>query len=274
MAKKHSKYRNTGLLFEFLTRKITSDVLNERQSKAQEILKKHFNPKSELFKEYKLYEIILNNKTINENKFSYILNDIISEKNKLNTTKLKQEKYNLIKDIKENLDINTLFKTKVQNYKIYSSIYQLFNTTGHDLINSKINLIEQTINVSKSNTEVGDSILESVFSKDEETKNLIMNLTFEKFNTKYKGLLHEQKEILRNFLYNISESKDFNIFFKSKVNDLLTKFSNLVIIDSALKEKINETNKILGELYDLKTVKNNHIVCLMNYVGLYNELKG
>ena len=40
---RHSKIRNTGLLFEFLTRQVTADVLNKTQkSKAMKIIKKRF----------------------------------------------------------------------------------------------------------------------------------------------------------------------------------------------------------------------------------------
>ena len=42
MAVKHSKYRNTGILFELLVRQTTADLLENKDSKAVKILKKYF----------------------------------------------------------------------------------------------------------------------------------------------------------------------------------------------------------------------------------------
>ena len=47
---KHSKYKNTGILFELLTRQITADTLSGDSNKSLEFLKKHFNSKTELLK--------------------------------------------------------------------------------------------------------------------------------------------------------------------------------------------------------------------------------
>ena len=54
----HSKYKNTGILFELLIRQITNDTLDSKDSQATNILKKYF-VKTELGREYKLYETLL-----------------------------------------------------------------------------------------------------------------------------------------------------------------------------------------------------------------------
>ena len=60
MRKKHNKIRNTGLLYEFLLRQITADVLNkDDKSKALSIVKSRFNENTELGKELALYSIII-----------------------------------------------------------------------------------------------------------------------------------------------------------------------------------------------------------------------
>ena len=61
---KHNKIRNTGLLYEFLLRQVTLDVLNDNNSRAVKIIKKRFNENTELGKELALYNIVVNsNKT-------------------------------------------------------------------------------------------------------------------------------------------------------------------------------------------------------------------
>ena len=71
---KHNKVRNTGLLFEFLLRQITSDVLNKKDSKAVKIVKQKFNENTELGKELALYNILFNRKFKDDKKAEYFIN--------------------------------------------------------------------------------------------------------------------------------------------------------------------------------------------------------
>ena len=74
MSIKHSKYKNTGILFELLTRQITSDILSgKRTPKAIPILEKYFNKNEELGKELILYLSFFNGKRLSEtNALDYI----------------------------------------------------------------------------------------------------------------------------------------------------------------------------------------------------------
>ena len=60
MKPKHSKYKNTGILFELLTRQITSETISNSQPKAVGILRKFFGNNSALVKEYQIYNALLN----------------------------------------------------------------------------------------------------------------------------------------------------------------------------------------------------------------------
>ena len=124
---KHNKLRNTGLLFEFLLRQITSDVLNKIDgSKAVAIVKNKFNENTELGKELALYNIIINKKFSGDRKADYFINEVLKERTNLNSTSLKREKYNLIKMISEHYDLQKFISSKVDNYKVYASTYKLF----------------------------------------------------------------------------------------------------------------------------------------------------
>ena len=45
---KHSKFKNTGFIFELLVRQVTSEILASNKSVAETILKEFFNSKKEL----------------------------------------------------------------------------------------------------------------------------------------------------------------------------------------------------------------------------------
>ena len=101
--KKHSKIKNTGILFELLTRQITVDVLNSsKESSAIKILKEFLNPKTELGKEYELYKILLEKKYGKSEQANILIEAVTKNRRKLSNRRLKNEKYNLIKTIKEN----------------------------------------------------------------------------------------------------------------------------------------------------------------------------
>jgi hypothetical protein len=66
---KHSKFKNTGFIFELLVRQITSEIMSgNTNSKAEKILKEFFSSKKELSKELKLYQYLINEKYNSESK--------------------------------------------------------------------------------------------------------------------------------------------------------------------------------------------------------------
>ena len=124
---KHNKIRNTGLLFEFLLRQITSDVLNKGQNgEAVTIVKQRFNENTELGKELALYNILITKKFKSDSKADYFINEVMKTRSDLNNSILRREKYNLIKEIQSNYDLQKFMSSKVPNYKTYASIYKLF----------------------------------------------------------------------------------------------------------------------------------------------------
>ena len=56
---KHSKYKNTGILFEMLVRKLTSETLSSNKSTTVDIIKNYFGRNTELSKELQLYNTLL-----------------------------------------------------------------------------------------------------------------------------------------------------------------------------------------------------------------------
>ena len=145
---KHSKYKNTGILFELLVRQATSDLMSNIDSKAIRIFKKFFTD-TELGKEYNLYNTVLNAPKLNESKAEMMVSTVIEQSRKLNREKLDKEKYNLIKEIKKHYDLDNFFKAKIDAYKVYASIYTLIEnqlskefSDTKQLVTNKLTLLE------------------------------------------------------------------------------------------------------------------------------------
>ena len=157
---KHNKIRNTGLLYEFLLRQITLDVLNsDKVSDAVKIIKKRFNENTELGKELALYNILTTKKFKSDKKAEYFINEVVNARYKLNNPILKRERYNLIKAIKENYDLMKFMSSKVKNYKAHASTYKLFeySTTmsPEQKTESFFNLVEH-ITTKEDNIKLSD----------------------------------------------------------------------------------------------------------------------
>ena len=203
---KHNKIRNTGLLFEFLLRQITSDVLNKETSKAVTIVKQRFNEKTELGKELALYNIIINKKFNSDKQANYFINEVVTARNGLNNTQLKREKYNLIKEIQNVYDLQKFLSSKVSNYKIYASTYKLFeykSLSPDEKTESFFNIVEHVTTDNKS-IKLSESV--PSLPDDEDLRILTYRTLLEKFNQKYTKLSGAQKNLLREYINNVSNT--------------------------------------------------------------------
>ena len=276
MKVKHSKYKNTGILFELLTRQLTSDTIIGTQSKSLSFLKKHFNSKTELLKEYKIYHTLATQKYNKDTQATMLIEELIKAHIRLNKSQLRREKYNLIKDIKENYDVNDFFKAKITDYKIMASIFNLLENkeaTPLSVINSKITLLEH---ITRKQTLVKrDAVLENFNSQDKDTRLLTYKVLLEKFNDKYSGLQNNQQTLLKEYVNSVTNSPALKSYINQEIKAVkqsLTKYSKRVE-DKAVAIKLTETKGMIKTLCKKTSVNDDNVINLLNYYELVNELK-
>ena len=276
----HSKYKNTGILFELLVRQITADSLSGRDSKATNILKKFF-VKTELGKEYKLYETLLSKKHLSEGKAEIVINTIIESSKQLNRSTLKRQKYNLIKEISNHYNLEEFFKTKLPNYKAQAALYTLLeiynsnNLSNPDqIISNKVVLLETLTNKAVNEKQVKDNLLEEFKSYDKDLRILTYQVLLEKFNGKYANLNENQKLVLKEFINSVDSAPTLRQFYNTKINEIKTSLQSLNkrVEDKAIKIKINEVSNFLVELGKTDNVGNDDLVNLLQYYELLEEL--
>lgn len=274
---KHSKFKNTGMLFELLARQITSDIISANESVATGILKKFFNKNSELLKEYGLYKTLCEERFSTEPKAAMLIEAVLKARKKINKVKLKEEKYELIKSINENFNIDNFFQTKVQNYKLMASIYKIFEYTELDnpseITRSKITIIESMTSDKKSRI-VED--ISSVVREPKEIRLLSYKILVEKFNEKYGDLSSGQKNLLREYIGNVSNTNNFKEFITSEANKIQESLTGKIkkVKDKSLKIKLTEVVDLLEQYKTVKNVEENHISALLRYYSLINDLDG
>jgi len=271
----HSKYRNTGIIFEILIRQITRDSILNKESKAINIIKNYFN-KTEIAKENKLYQTLLKNRNLSENKAESIINVILEVSRTLDKDKLNSEKHKLIKEIKNSYDLNDFFKTPLPEYRTLAAIYTLLeniksvNPDTNVMISSKSNILEYI--TSENNTTT--TILSELSTMESGERYLVYKIMLEKFNTKYDNLNKDQKETLKEYISNISDSEDLkeslDIKFKKLQESLKNKIS--IVEDKVLKVKIQEIINLIQPILEAKKMKEEYVISLLQYQELEKEL--
>ena len=278
---KHSKIKNTGILFELLSRQITVDVMNnDDKSKSVEMLKKFFNESTELGKENQLYQVLLKENYNSSRKAEKLVEAVIRAREKLQNKKLRTEKYNLIKEIKGNYIVEDFFRARIPNYKVYASIYKKFlaETTPVfdpvDEVDSTFSIVEH-ITRNKVKPKNTDSKVISEFKKeDKDLRLLSYQLMVDNFNGKYKNLNSMQRNLLKEYVNNISNTNSLREFINNevvKIKQILNKILPRVT-DNITKIKLTEAIKQTTNLSKGKIVKDKQVVALMRYYELIKEL--
>jgi|TARA_R110000823_G_scaffold230045_2_gene356960 hypothetical protein len=263
-----------------MVKRITADTLSGKTSAAISILKEYF-VNTELGKEYKLYEAVFKTKNISEGKANVVLTTVVEASKKLNRTRLRKEKYNLIKELKKHYNVEDLFRTKLYDYKAQASLFTLFeiyasekSTDPNQIIDNKVTLLEHLTQSQVERGEVKDDVIEEFKSYDKDLRTLTYRVMLEKFNDKYSDLNSKQKHILKEFIESVDSTPQLKEFYNSEIRYIQEKL--IVEIEKTpsltIKIKLQEVSKLIQELDKRQGIKNNHLVDLLQYHSLLEEL--
>lgn len=276
---KHSKYKNTGIIFELLVRQVTNDVLATGDSPAVKILKKYFS-NSELAKEQRLYNLVNTQEKLTESKAEAILQTIAETALKFDLPKLQKEKYNLIKEIKKHYDLENFFKNKINNYKTSAAVYTLLEsyrsadyTDPKQVVNNKITLLEHLTQKEIINSENEDIKLFLQESKD--IRILTYRMLIEKFNDRYSTFSPQQKVILKEYINNINDAVKLKKVVNDHFNYLKLTLNSFAenIQEPVTKIKITESIKLIKPIQKNESPKEEHLINLLQYYELLSEIK-
>ena len=274
---KHSKYKNTGILFEMLVRKLTAETLSTDKSVTVEIIKKYFGKNTELSKELQLYNTLLKERFKSEAQALDYIRTVKSAYNKLNQGTLKRQKYNLVKEISERFIFEDMAKMHIPNYRELASIYMLFEYDETDnpkrLMECKSVIIENGMATKKA--EQKDSLLEEFASQPKEMRLLSYKLLVDKFNEKYAGLDESQKQLLNKYITHVNDTTELRNYVQTVIPKIKRELTEQAkhITDNVTRIKVSKMSEMLCSVENMKTIKESHILSLLRYFDLINELK-
>jgi hypothetical protein len=275
---KHSKYKNTGILFEMLVRKLTSETLTSDKSITIDIIKKYFGKNTELSKELQLYNALIKEQHKNEARALDYMRTVKDAHKKLNQTVLNRQKYNLVKEISQNFVFENMAKIHINNYKELASIYMLFEYDETDnpkqLMQCKTVLLEHALPKPKV-VEQRDLVMESFEKQDKDIRLLTYKLLVDKFNTTYSNVLSEsQKQLLNKYITHVNDTEALREYVQKIIPTIKTRLAehSKHITDKVVKIKVEKLSEMLCNVETIKKLKESHILNLMRYMDLVDEL--
>jgi len=279
---KHNKIKNTGILFELLSRQITQDIISDdKKSKSIDLLKTYFNESTEIGRENQLYQLLVKTNYNSTAKAQRLIEAVLKSRSKINNKKLKNEKYNLIKSISENYKTEDFFRSRIPNYKVYASVYKLFLSESIESLNpldevdSNFTIIEH-ITGKKIPSSVKDDteVIKEFKGQDKDLRLLSYQLMVDNFNKKYKTLNTPQKNLLKEYINNISNTNSLREFVNDEVQNIKTTLESHVpnISDDITRIKLQEAVNQIENLTKGRIVKDKQVISLMRYYELIKEL--
>lgn len=279
MNNKHNKRRNCLLVYEFLVRTISRSLIEDdkkKSSDALKILRKHYKPGSELYKEFRLMNALVKTTVSSEHTASSILKEAKIASESLDTVKLDREKSLLIRNINHILNDENFYDQHVNEYRNFATIQLLINewtSSSKDL--HRLAQYEDQImkHLVTEKVTTGDTTISEDTSG---TARLLMKVMTKKLNEKYNGVLNEQqKSVIKAYAYSTASEDQTSI--KMKLNEIRKELISLIdgyessYPNDYLKNKLDETKVMLLD-EELEAINDETVTRFMLYSKLRDEL--
>ncbi len=270
----HSKYKNTGILFELLARQVTADTLSGRDnSPALSIIREFFGSKTELGRELQLYRALLEASNLSEAKALKFIDLVLEQRTKVSNASLAEQKFRLVRSIKESYPLKEFLRSKIPNYKVYASIYKTFlfesrPDTGagdvSDVATARFTIVEHMV-VPPATTQKSQTLIETFKAEQEDLRLLTYRILVDKFNAKYKGLGEEQRVLLREYINNISNTNSLREHINTEVPRVKQEIQARIpdIEDKVVRIKLQEVCNQMETIMKGNTVDDNQVTALM-----------
>lgn len=278
---KHSKYKNTGLIYELLVKQVTSDLIARQESPAISILRKYFSGNGVLVQEHRLYKTLSEATNLSTSKADSLLSEVRKLAGKINLQELKDIKYRLISEIRQGYDLEQFFGTTVSNYRTLAAIYCLLEADRsqdviepESILSNKVTLLESmTGKLVLEPEDMTKEVLREFSTYDRDLRLATFKILLERFNEEFKDLLPEQKNLLKQII-SLGSTRGLKGYLNEEISRLKSTLTEMLtrIPKGIERIKLQEAIKMLEPLEDTEKVTDAHLVKLLQFYDLQNEL--
>lgn len=278
MAFKHNKKRNSGLVYEFLVRRLGSQLVEQDKEgavKTAEIAETYFSPGEPLCNELELFKAIRDTRGVSKDTARRILGEVTRQAARQDVRKLDIKKSNLIKELNYTFGRDFFDKHRLPEYRLLASIQLYIDGRRGKQINENFEALQLEDGLISWMTTV-PSVKQGL---DEKVDELVCTMAAKRFNEKYGNSLNSgQKSLLESYVRSLVTEKLSDL--QKKVESDKRKIATLLISsykmkevqeDKVMKQRYVEATKRLSEL-DTAKADENVIEEMMLFHKLAEEL--
>lgn len=272
---KHSKYRNTGLIFELLSRKLVQETLANSPLKALKIITKHFGETKPLAQELRLYTALTEN-CIDNQLVEKVIDTVERVHEKLDGELLEAARYNLVRDIRSVYGLDEFFNSRTTNYTRLAAAYKFLHYRPEDnpvtYVENRNTLLEMMSKVETTST--AESVRQWQ-SQDPAIRKLGFSLAVEHFNEKYKTFLPRQRALLKEYIMRDPSSEQLKTYIGEQVTEMVADIQTKLkfVKDLALKVKLTEGIALVSDIRKASTIKDNQFNAVLKLCQLQENVK-
>ncbi len=218
----HNKKRNVGIIYELLLRAVSAAIVENDKKRAQlalDIIEKHYDKKTELYKEYRLFNALIKSTVSDTPVAAAVLAEAKSAARRADSRKLDYEKSMLIRAINHSLQDANFYQRRIPDYRLYATVQNLINewAAGDTSDLTKMVMLEGQV-VHWLLKEKSDESID-LESPAPEVDGLVVKIMNEKFNEKYSGKLNQdQTKLIQEYIFSIESGQEKR--FVDRLNSL------------------------------------------------------
>ena len=275
--KSHNKKRNVGILYELLLSTAAKGMVESNQrttSKAKHLIRRFFNPDTELYKEHRLFKALVEPYIEDGSLATKILEEAKKASRQHNLDRLNREKSKLIREINHSFG-KGFYNQKLDNYTDYATIQTLMNdwrAWGEAPIDRVVlyeSKVHQILTKKKEPIKLSEE-------RNKEVDNLVVKVMTEKFNQKYSSQLSDLQQLLiKEYVFNENtEGRAFKDVLKRIKETVLRDLSDYTseCDNQIVAKKINEVKEDIRTL-DINTLDDQTMTRFLTLCNLSEELR-
>lgn len=236
----HNKKRNVGIIYELLLRAVSAAIVEGDKDRAQialDIIEKHYNKQSVLYKEYRLFNALIKSTVSDTPVAAAVLAEAKSAARRADHKKLDYEKSMLIRSINHNLQDENFYQRRIPDYRLYATVQNLINewAAGDTSDLTKMVMLEGQVVQWLLKEKVNEAV--DLDAPAPEVDGLVVKIMNEKFNQKYSGKLNQdQTKLIQEYIFSIENGQEQK--FVDRLNKLRETALNQI---NSLKETTDNT---------------------------------